>query len=212
MGFYLHRTPALFKKAFRRAIWRIPSERQTLFLTFDDGPTPDVTEYVLEQLNPYQAKATFFVVGRQVENHPDLFSKLMNEGHSVGNHTFDHLSGWNSSLEEYLTDVQKGEEVMIRRGYQNKGSFLFRPPYGRLTPRQYQKLKDRKVVMWEIVSGDFEKQLNLKRAWNAIKKSRSGDILVFHDSQKAFHNLKELLPRTLDYFSALGYQFQAIKE
>ena len=167
-------------------IWEI-EDREGVFLTFDDGPTPGITEWILATLDKYDAKATFFVLGKNVEMYPDLFRKIVDAGHRVGNHTYSHQKGWRMSLERYVEDVDFANDL-IR-------SELFRPPYAQITPAQTRMLAKRyKLVMWDIVSRDLE----------------GGSIVVFHDSEKSFRNMRYALPRTLEKCRELGLVCKAI--
>lgn len=179
-----------------------------MYLTFDDGPNETATPFVLEQLKKYNAKATFFCVGNNVMKHPELYKQLLNEGHITGNHTFSHVNGWKVSDEAYFKDIIEARKYI--------DSSLFRPPYGRITRFQARHLQETalklKVIMWDVVSGDFDTTITPARCTrNVLHNAGAGSIVVFHDSVKAFANLKEALPATLDHFSVKGYRFEAIK-
>ena len=196
------------KIVFNRCIWNGYSQDKTIYLTFDDGPTEEVTEYVLKTLSNFDAKATFFVLGKQVEKNPHLLKSIQAENHSIGNHTYDHTNGWTVSAVEYVEKVKKCDDVLNQAGVQTQ---LFRPPYGRMTLRQAQMLYDqKKVVMWSFLSGDFDSNRKVKSTLNTLKKAKSGDIIVFHDSEKAFPQLKLLLPQIMEYYSEQGFQFKAL--
>lgn len=202
------RTPELYKRLFPRITWEIPTNEKILYLTFDDGPDLEATPYALDQLERYQAKATFFLIGRQVVQHPDLAKTIVSAGHAVGNHSFSHLHGWKVSAGRYRADFYQGEEVLKRNGLQ---SALFRPPYGRPHPFVLSEICQKsQVIMWSLLTRDYEPDLDIKSAFEALKTAKSGSIILFHTSQKALSNLKKLLPDTLKYFSDLGYSFQAI--
>ena len=175
-----------------------------IYLTFDDGPVPEVTPWVLSQLAQYNALATFFCVGDNVRRNTDIFNEVVEAGHSVGNHTFNHLNGWSTPAKTYLDNVAECAAFV--------SSNLFRPPYGRVSARQAQVLhRDYEIVMWDVLSGDFDQTLQPENCYeNVIKHTRSGSILLFHDSIKASRNLFYALPRVLAYFSQLGYQFKAL--
>ena len=157
------RPPYLMKYYFSELVWSIKENKKTLYLTFDDGPTPGVTEKVLEILKTHNAKATFFCLGKNVKEHNALYSKIINEGHAIGNHTYSHLNGWDVSLQEYAADVEKASEHMQ--------SGLFRPPYGRIRPSQINYLKQHyKIVMWSVLSYDFAKTVDPETCWNYVKQ------------------------------------------
>lgn len=198
------RVPAIVKAYYPDLIWRIPTSQKEIYLTFDDGPTPFVTKWVLDQLRLYNAKATFFCLGKNVKEHPVIYKNILKEGHAVGNHTFDHKNGWKSNNFEYIRNVLKGS-VWIR-------SDLFRPPYGRIKKAQIKKLKDRfRIVMWDVLSEDYNSSISSEKCFHTVRnQSRNGSIVVFHDSRKAQKNLKKILPEVLAYFSERGYLFKAI--
>lgn len=185
-------------------IWEIEDE-EGIFLTFDDGPTPGVTEWVLSVLDKYNAKATFFVLGKNVEMYPDLYQKILDAGHKVGNHTYSHQKGWKMSLERYTEDVDFANDLVH--------SELFRPPYAQIKPSQARFLGQRyKLVMWDVVSRDYNRHLSPKTCLkNVIKYLDPGTIIVFHDSEKAFRNMRYALPRTLEAIREKGLQCKAIE-
>ena len=207
--YYFIKTPWFLKKMYSGMIWDVPSrEEKVMYLTFDDGPNETATPFVLDQLKKYNAKATFFCVGNNVMQHPALYKQLLNEGHVTGNHTFNHVNGWKVSDDVYFKDIIDAKKYI--------DSSLFRPPYGRITRFQAKHLQETalkmKVIMWDVVSGDFDTTITPARCTqNVLKNARAGSIVVFHDSVKAFPNLKEALPATLEHFSAKGYRFEAIK-
>ena len=179
-----------------------------MYLTFDDGPNPVATPFVLEQLKKYNASATFFCIGKNVKDHPSLYGQLIEEGHAIGNHTFNHVNGWKVADNVYFKDIIEAKKYI--------DSSLFRPPYGRITRFQAKHLKQSalqfKVVMWDVVSGDFDTTISPdKCSFNVLRNAGEGSIVVFHDSEKAFPNLKKALPDTLEYFSVRGYRFEAIR-
>jgi peptidoglycan/xylan/chitin deacetylase (PgdA/CDA1 family) len=202
---YLIRTPNFIQNLFPSFIWKIETDKKILHLTFDDGPIRQVTPWVLDQLRAFDAKATFFCVGDNVKKYPDVFKQVLAEGHTVGNHTFNHLSGWASENVPYFHNVRHCAYLV--------NSDLFRPPYGRMKPKQVQFLQRHyKIVMWDVLSGDFDQDLGEDQCLhNVIQFSKEGSIIVFHDSLKAFKNLKYVLPRVLEHFSNLGFSFQALQ-
>lgn len=189
---------------FRDVAFRIPVSSKTLYLTFDDGPTPGVTDQALDILEHYGAKATFFVCGKQLENNRQLFQRICDEGHATGNHSYSHPNGWKTSTRDYLTDVER-THAMIQ-------SKLFRPPYGRLTFRQYHRLRQQyRIVVWDVMCGDYDQNTSPEKCFENIRKSAvPGSIVVFHDSDKAAYNMLYALEQTLVFFGNQGYQFEAI--
>lgn len=203
---FLHKSPSLLKRLYPHFIWHIPTQEKVIYLTFDDGPIPDVTEWVLEQLEQYKAKATFFCIGDNVQKHPAIFEKLSHQGHGIGNHTFNHLKGWNTEDEVYWQNIEQCQTVL------SVSTHLFRPPYGRIKRSQaLPLLKQYQVVMWDVLTGDFEKYLSPERCLQkTLQHTRAGSIVVLHDSLKAWQNMSYILPRILTHFSALGYRFEAL--
>lgn len=203
---YLVKTPQLIQNLFPNFTWRIPTMEKVIYLTFDDGPIPDVTPWVLEQLAAYDAKATFFCVGENIKKHPEVFQQVVDHGHAVGNHTYNHLNGWATDNIPYFHNV---------RHCANKvQTVLFRPPYGRLKPKQAQFLaRHYRIVMWDVLSGDFDPNITQEQCLNnVVANAKRGSIVVFHDSQKTEGKLSYVLPKVLEHYSALGYQFGGLNE
>ena len=196
--------PKFVRRLMPDLIWEIEDE-QGVFLTFDDGPTPGVTEWILAMLERYDAKVTFFVLGKNVEMYPDLYQKILDAGHKVGNHTYSHQKGWTMSLERYLEDIDFAGDIVH--------SELFRPPYARVTPAQMKAVAKRyKVVMWDIVSRDYNRALSPEGCLrNVTKYLAPGSIVVFHDSEKAFKNMSYALPRTLEFIREKGLKCKIIE-
>jgi peptidoglycan-N-acetylglucosamine deacetylase len=205
--------------------WSRKNTEKTIFLTFDDGPIPGVTEFVLEQLDQFKAKATFFCVGHNIEKHPAVYQKILKAGHRTGNHTYNHLNGWKTKNKEYYSNIQACQQIMNSFQIPNpqsqitnipalnsQHSALFRPPYGKITKSQIKNLNpDYEIVMWGVLSGDYNKNLSPEKCLHkTIRYSRTGSIVVFHDSLKAEENLKYVLPRYLKHFSELGYKFESL--
>ncbi|MFY0600465.1 MAG: polysaccharide deacetylase family protein [Cyclobacteriaceae bacterium] len=206
---YFFKSPLIQRLIFGQFVWKVNNVDKNLYLTFDDGPTEEVTDYVLDTLDQYNAKATFFVVGKNVEKSPETLLKVLKAGHSVGNHTYSHVSGWKTNSAYYENDTSKCDRVL---GEMNITTNLFRPPYGRINIRSIKKISLKKsIIMWGFLSGDFDQKLNIQKSLSSIKGMKSGEIIVFHDTKKAFDNLKTLLPETLDHFDKLGYQFKKIE-
>lgn len=215
MKFYWVKTHWLMKKIFSGFIWHFPTNKKIVYLTFDDGPTSEITDWTLEILKSYNAKATFFCIGENIKKNPELFKQIQIEGHSVGNHTHNHLNGWYFSTEDYMKNVDFCENVIIENSIEttNKPK-LFRPPYGKLKRKQKNLLtqKGYKIIMWDILSADFDTTISPEKcAENVLKNIQKGSVIIFHDSVKASKNLKYALPKTLEYLKKNGYEMKAIK-
>lgn len=201
----MHTIPPFLPKLYPKRIWRVNTKGNELFLTFDDGPSEEITQWILNVLSEYSAKATFFCVGANVEKYPLQYEQILKKGHAVGNHTFHHLKGWKSPKQTYVSDALKCRELVK--------SALFRPPYGKMTQAQSSALirEGFKPVMWSYLTYDFQRNIDKEKVWQHIKKNISkGEVIVFHDHLKAFENLQFLLPRTLEHFSKKGYSFKAL--
>jgi len=183
----------------------LPGTEKVIYLTFDDGPIPEVTPEVLSILKHYGVKATFFVVGDNVKKHPEVFEQVRQDGHTIGNHTFHHLNGWKTPPGAYIEDVMRCREYFTTR--------LFRPPYGRFSPAQYFLLrKDFRFVLWSVLTGDYSKSVTPDQCLeNAIGNTGNGSVVVFHDNLKAVENVRYALPRFLEHFLALGFHFQGLQ-
>lgn len=194
----------LFEKIFPLYLWKVKTSEKVIYLTFDDGPIPEVTPWVIDQLKQYNAKATFFCVGENITKYPEVFNQILQQGHSVGNHTYNHLNGWKTSKEEYLANFQKFEEI--------QPTTLFRPPYGRIKLSQAKTLLlSHKIVMWSVLTKDYDQGISKENCLkNAIKSAKEGSIVLFHDSLKAQTNLQYVLPKFLEHFSNLGYKFKKL--
>lgn len=192
--------------------WRKEGQDKKLYLTFDDGPIPEVTPWVLEQLTRYNAKATFFAVGDNVARHRDVAEQIIVQGHRLANHTYHHLKGWNTPLESYLHNVQLCQQELEKVAPALQQKKLFRPPYGRITSRQAAGLReDYELIMWDVLTNDYDNSLSPERCLQqTISCTQSGSILVFHDSLKAKRNMMYALPRFLDHFTARGYTFEIL--
>lgn len=199
--------PFWAKLIFRGDIWRKSQNNPTLYLTFDDGPIPELTEWVLDLLEKHQISATFFCVGDNVRKYPQIFQKLLTQNHSVGNHTFNHIKGWQTSLKDYLENIQLCQNII-----QEQSNF-FRPPYGKMTYQQYQKVRGKyQIVMWDVLTYDFDVTLSPEKCLQkSIQATRNGSIVVFHDNLKAEKNLKYVLPKYIEYFQKQGYQFAKLR-
>ncbi|MDB5222591.1 MAG: polysaccharide deacetylase [Chitinophagaceae bacterium] len=205
--FYLVKAPWLLKKMYPECIWEIKTEQKNLYLTFDDGPHPVATPFVLDELKKYNARATFFCIGKNVEEHFGIYKKIIEEGHAVGNHTYNHLNGWKVNDKEYLDNIYKAKKII--------DSNLFRPPYGKITKFQLKQLKGEKYklkpIMWTVLSGDFDKDVTGEECYlTVVKNAGQGSVVVFHDSQKALERLRYSLPLVLQYFTEKGFEFKSI--
>ncbi|WP_246558671.1 polysaccharide deacetylase family protein [Hymenobacter piscis] len=208
---HLHRLPGLVRGLFPDCLWSLPAtDPPTLYLTFDDGPIPEETPFVLEQLARHGARGTFFCVGENLERHPDVARRVLAEGHRLANHTYHHLSGWRHARPTYLADVARCQTVL--QELQPEARPLLRPPYGRLTPGLARALHPtHQVVMWDLLTCDYDRDYAPAECLaTAIRLTRPGSIVVFHDSLKASPNLRYVLPRYLDHFAGLGYRFAAL--
>ncbi len=194
---------------FPVAVFRLPSRekgRKRVFLTFDDGPIPEATPWVLDTLDRFGVKATFFVVGQNVERHPELLEEVRRRGHAVGNHTLHHIQGASATTLRYMRDAAEGARLT--------GSTLFRPPHGWLRPRQMMALKKHyRVIMYDLVTRDYSRHVTADRVVeNVMRYTRDGSVIVFHDSVKSMPRLKEALPRALRWLSEQGYEFALLDE
>ena len=205
--FYAVRIPTWFSKLYGSLIWKIPTNEKILYLSFDDGPHETATPFVLDELKKYNAKATFFCLGKNVQSHPEIYERILSEGHASGNHTYNHLNAWKVNSEEYLTDVEKASGVIRSK--------LFRPPYGRIYPRLSKKLRSQlgyKIIMWHVLSGDFDQSITPGKCLrNVLNKVQKGSIIVFHDSEKAFNSVSFALPEVLKTFTEKGFVFKALQ-
>ena len=213
--FYLVKTPWWLKKIYTGLVWQMPraagdsrATERVLYLSFDDGPHPEITPFVLDELKKYDARATFFCIGKNVKEYPQIYRRVLMEGHRVGNHTHNHLNGWKVSDQKYLKNIREAARLI--------DSDLFRPPYGRIGLLQSKLLRGSpfyyRIVMWEVLSGDFDAALDAAAcARNVVRNARPGSIVVFHDSEKAFDRLKGALPQVLEYFAKEGYRFEVIR-
>ena len=201
---FKHTIPSIFPLIAPNVTWKVKTSDNVLYLTFDDGPHPTITPLVLNILDEYNAKATFFCVGENVTKYPHVFNQIINKGHAVGNHTYNHVKGWQTTNAAYLENIKKAAEVIP--------SNLFRPPYGRIKPSQIKLLKDSyRIIMWSILTRDYDKRLNPHNTLNKlIKLIKSGDVIVYHDSEKAQQNMLIMLKGVLQHFHQLQYTFKAL--
>ena len=198
---FIEQPPWFYRALYPGVTWRVPAASGEVFLTFDDGPIPEVTPWVLDQLDHYGVRATFFMVGDNVRKHPELFREVLARGHRVGNHTFNHIQGIHYDTEAYMANVLKADEWI--------GSDLFRPPHGHMRWSQARALKRRfRIVMWDVVTRDYNRSLSPERVFDNVRRyTRDGSVIVFHDSLKAERNLRWALPRAIEWLQAKGYRF-----
>jgi peptidoglycan/xylan/chitin deacetylase (PgdA/CDA1 family) len=205
---YLIKTPWWLRKLYPTLTWQMPGEEKNLYLTFDDGPHETATPFVLDCLQQYEAKATFFCIGKNVQQYPAIYQRILNEGHSIGNHTHNHLNGWKTKDKTYIADINQAAEYI--------DATLFRPPYGRIGRFQANFLQQvarpaYKVIMWSVLSGDFDIELSPQSCLNNVTlNTKPGSIIVFHDSTKAWNRMQYALPRVLEYFSQQGFAFKRL--
>tara|TARA_B110000091_G_scaffold209127_1_gene249805 strand:+ start:12691 stop:13332 length:642 start_codon:yes stop_codon:yes gene_type:complete len=200
----LYHTPDSIAKLFPKVLFHLPRVEKKLYLTFDDGPHPDITKWVLEELDKFDAKATFFCVGENLKNFNDFIDAFHKNGHRIGNHTFNHLNGWNTKAEIYYQNIDEFQELYP--------AAFFRPPYGKIKTRQTAAISEHmKVVLWDVLTGDFNENLSSQSCLkHVLKYTKPGSILVFHDSLKAEKTLKTLLPQVLKHYSKNKFTFEAL--
>jgi len=205
---YFIKTPFWVRLIYRTCIWRKTNKERVLYLSFDDGPHPEATPFVLEQLSKFDAKASFFCIGKNVQLHPEIYNAIIAAGHVVGNHTQNHMNGWKNTTENYISEIQEATKVIH--------SNLFRPPYGRIRFSQIKAMRlhanlPQQIMMWDVLSGDFDTTITGEQCTqNVIQHAGPGSIIVFHDSAKAMDRLRIALPKVLTHFSKLGYQFKTL--
>ncbi|MDR1761151.1 MAG: polysaccharide deacetylase family protein [Bacteroidales bacterium] len=196
--------PKIAEKVYMNVLWRLPQPQKTVYLTFDDGPVPQFTEYILDILEEYNIKGTFFCVGENIEKYPEIFKKLREKGHVVGSHTYNHIRGWRTNIYKYCKNIKKAALLAKSR--------LFRPPHGqiKILPAWFLSLKYR-VVMWDVLSKDYDESISPEECFENVKNYvNNGSIIVFHDSEKAHKNLAYALPKTIEYLQSQGYKFATI--
>ena len=216
--------PILLRWFYPRRVWAFSRRNPDVYLTFDDGPIPGVTPWVLDLLKVHDAKATFFCIGENIERHPEIYARILAEGHSVGNHSHTHLRGTATPLDTYLSDIKKCDATMLKhRQLKNHGSKdasdstlttkLFRPPYGRMTSKQAKAIRKKgyQIVMWDVLSADFDTEISEEKCLqNVLQSIEKGSVVIFHDSIKAEKNLRYALPKVLDFIISKGYALRSI--
>jgi len=214
MKLYFTKTPRIFMRIFSNFTWRFISDKKHIHLTFDDGPTPEITNFVLSELKKHQAKATFFCIGKNIEEHPEIFKQVLSDGHSIGNHTHNHLNGWRTSTKNYIKNITNTENTFQQFNLSTLQQKLFRPPYGKIKFSQTKELQKLgyKIIFWDVLSADFDQRITKEKCLeNVLKNTKNGSIIVFHDSIKASEKLQYVLPKVLDFFSKKGYEFKKIE-
>lgn len=202
---YLTKTPWWLRTLYPTLVWSIPTKEKKIYLSFDDGPHPVATPFVLDQLAAYGAKASFFCIGKNVKAEPAIYQRIIDEGHAVGNHTHQHVNGWKTSDEDYLADTMQAANYIH--------SDLFRPPYGRIKRSQIRQLQEKKmrIIMWDVLSADFDTNLTPQASLSyVLYHTKPGSIVLFHDSEKAWERMSVALPAVLKHFSQEGYQFERL--
>jgi len=201
----IERAPELYRNLYKGSHWRFNTDKKVVYLTFDDGPIPEVTPWVLDLLDKYHIKATFFCVGDNVRKHPEVYQMIRERGHKTGNHTFHHIQGLKTDTPAYLKDVQDADELINSR--------LFRPPYGHMRPSLFKALKKKyEVIMWDVVTRDYSHLMTAGEVFGVVKKyTRNGSIIVFHDSLKSGDRMKESLPPSIEWLLEQGYSFEMIE-
>ncbi len=203
---YFHKTPFWLRKMYPSLTWRMAGKEKTIYLTFDDGPIPDLTPFVVKELAKADIKATFFCVGDNISKHPKIFEQLIDAGHTIGNHTYNHLNGWKENTFEYEANVERTTALIQQ--YLPNWNKIMRPPYGKITSSQIKTLEQYTIYMWDVLSGDFDPKLSAEKCLTkSIKASEAGSIIVFHDNIKASERMKSALPRYIDHFLEKGYSF-----
>jgi len=214
MKLYFVKTPRLIKFFFKHWIWNFSKKEKVLYLTFDDGPTPEITEWTLNLLEEYKAKATFFCIGKNIQEHPKIFQKIIDKNHAVGNHTNNHLNGLKTNDSTYFENI----EICSKYFKENpkleiQNSKLFRPPYGKisLSLAKFIRKKGYKIIMWDVLSADFDTTITKEKCLeNVIRNTENGSVIVFHDSIKASEKLKYVLPKIIEYYTHKGFSFKKI--
>ena len=213
MHFYWVKTNWLIKRLFRNMIWSVKTTDRHVYLTFDDGPIPEITPWVLEQLQVYNYKATFFCIGENAARNPEIVQQILKVGHRIGNHTYNHLNGWKTTKKEYEANIKRCQEQLNKSDSNKKLPLLFRPPYGKITGRKAKLARKLgyKIIMWDILSADFDSSISKEQCLkNVISNIRPGSIIVFHDSIKAFPHLQYVLPKVVAHLKVNGFECKSL--
>ena len=202
---FIEQPPQFIRRLYPRACWRMNASEKSVYLTFDDGPIPEVTPWVLDVLDKYHIKATFFMVGDNVRKHPDEYKMVVERGHRIGNHTYNHLKGFKELTERYIANIDKADCYL--------STDLFRPPHGFMRLSQYRALYERyRIIMWDLVTRDYNLKLNGREILKKVKRyARNGSIITFHDSLRSVHNLHYALPRAIEWLLQEGYEFKVFE-
>ena len=205
-----HRTPAILPILYPSLTWRIKAREKVVYLTFDDGPVPGPTEFVLDQLAAFSIRATFFCIGDNIRKHPDIFRRIISDGHTVGNHTVNHVNGWKLKNLDYIENVRGFDEIAMNAGM-SQAVDLFRPPYGCVTRKQIRELHNYRIIMWDVLSQDYDHRLPPQKCFDrTLMACREGSIIVFHDSYKAQRNMEFTLPRLIAALRERAFRFDAL--
>ncbi len=200
---YWVKTPWWLKAYYSQLVWQMPNNDAAVYLTFDDGPHPSITPFVLDELKKNNAKATFFCIGKNVVTHPDVYQRIKEEGHTIANHTHNHLNGWNTNTEEYIKNIKLASKHI--------DSTLYRPPYGRIRVNQIKQLSDFRIYMWDVLSADFDKKITPEQCLtNVTNNVKPGSIVVFHDSEKAWERMSYALPQVIKYCKQNNWTLKAL--
>jgi peptidoglycan/xylan/chitin deacetylase (PgdA/CDA1 family) len=209
----LVKTPKLVQRMFPKRVWALSEATNAIYLTFDDGPIPEITPWVLQELKKHKAKATFFCIGENISKYPEIFNSIISEGHSIGNHTYNHLNGWKTETDIYIENVLLADAELNNHSSIINTQFLFRPPYGKITQNQAKILQKKgfTIVMWDVLSFDFDAETSEEQCFaNVSENIKPGSIVVFHDSIKAEKNLRKALPKVLEYAVANNFELKAL--
>jgi len=200
----MRQVPEILKFLIKDVVWRMNPDERCIYLTFDDGPIPEVTPLVLDILDDFHAKATFLCVGENVSKYPEVLENVKQQGHAVGNHTFNHVKGFQCSVDDYRSNVMKADELIK--------SPIFRPPHGQIKPQQIKDLKKNfKILLWDFITYDYDKSIAPTKVYKEVQnKSRNGSIVVFHDSLKAQKKMLEVLPKALKFWQTEGYEIKKV--
>ena len=210
---YFYKTPKLFEYFYPEAIWHGDRSKKYIYLTFDDGPVPRVTEYILDLLSDLTVKASFFCVGENVKYHPKIFNRMIQDGHGIGNHTFNHLNGWITCEREYMENIQMCADILRQSGHQGNPLY-FRPPYGRIRKNIIKKIKAAyKIIMWDVLSYDFSSKVSPETCFQkSLRHTKNGSIIVFHDCIKTFEKIKFVISQYIMYLKDKNYEFHTIDD